>query len=370
MTRPPRSAFIAAVLACTALGAVVVALSARAEAKKPAPKAPVPAAQQAPVSVQMAPVQTVQAAPREDVTGSLEPARQLQLGFEVGGRLARILVAKGAPVAEGQVIAQLDPEISDAQVAQAEAGLKAAEAQAAVAADTARRQAELRTSGGVSEWQQRSADGQAQAAAAQVLAVKAQLAQARAARRRHDLRAPFAGVLVASPDQVGGLMGPGATPFTLEQLDPLTLRVTVPEAVRAQVKPGARVRVESVTGGASIDQAVVKTVIPSADPGTRRVPVEITVPNKDGRFTAHTMARARLTLGQDEIALSVPSSALASTGGDHVFVLGESGQVRKVAVQVIERGTRQVVLRAPEKVTRVIDNPAIDLVDGARVTVQ
>ena len=57
----------------------------------------------APVS--MAPVKIVKSAPREEITGALQPAKALQAGFEVSGRLARILVKKGTVVGEGQVIA-------------------------------------------------------------------------------------------------------------------------------------------------------------------------------------------------------------------------------------------------------------------------
>lgn len=370
MNRTRRNTVIATTLGLGAVAALVIGLAARAEAKNPAPKAPLAAQAQAPQTVQLAATVPVKSQAREEVTGSLEPQRQLNLGFEVAGRLYRVEVKKGSPVAEGQVIARLDPEIADAQVAQAEAAVKAAEAGAAVAADSASRQGELQKSGSVSEFQSSSASGQAKAAAAQVLMAKAQLAQARALRRRHDLRAPFAGVLTAAPDQVGASMQPMATPFTLEQLDALTLRVAVPESARSLVVVGTKVRVESVSGGIVSDQALVKTVIPSADPNTRRVPVEVAVPNKDRRFTAHTMARARLSLGKDEAALSVPATALASSGGDHVFVVGSAGELRRIPVQVIERGTSQVVLRASEDLQAVVDYPAVDLKDGAKVSVK
>src|SRR5207302_5679666 len=162
-----------------ALGAV--ALSARA-------KTPVNLAANnpGPAAVSLAKVVTVKSAPREEITGALNPAKELKVGFEVGGRLARILVRKGAFVGEGQVIAQLDPELADAQVLQAEAAANAAQAQFAMASDTAQRQTQLQQTGSVSEWQGKSANSQATAASAQLQAARAQLAQARAARKRHD----------------------------------------------------------------------------------------------------------------------------------------------------------------------------------------
>ena len=176
-------------------------------------------------------------------------------------------------------------------------------------------------------------------------------------------------MLIDAPDQVGATVSPGKDLFTLEQLDPLVLRLTVPETARA-LRPGSKVHVEAVGGAASTDEAIIKSIIPSADPATRRIPVEVMVPNQDGRFTAHTMARAVLPLGEPQQAVAVPATALASVGGDHVFILGEDGQVRRVAVQVIERGPKEAVVKSAEPLARVVDYPAVDLAEGTKVSIR
>jgi len=342
-----------------------VALSARAKTRT----AVTVAAGNPPPAVNVTEVKSVRSAPREEITGALNPAKELKAGFEVAGRLDRILVKKGALVAEGQLIAQLDPELADAQVQQAEAAVKVAEAQSAIAADTATRNAELARSSTISEAQLRNANSSAAGASAQVQAAKAQLAQARANRRRHDLRAPFAGVLIDAPDQVGATVAAATSLFTLEQLDPLVLKLTVSDTARALLQAGARVRVEAVGGSASTEDAWVRAVIPSADPSTRRIPVEIVVPNTDSRFTAHTLARAVLPMGASEDVLTAPASALSSQGGDHVYAL-VMDEVKRVPVQVIERGAQQVVFKASQPVEKVVDYPAPDLQDGAKVSVK
>jgi multidrug efflux pump subunit AcrA (membrane-fusion protein) len=164
-------------------------------------------------------------------------------------------------------------------------------------------------------------------------------------------------------------VAPGAALFTLEQLDPLVLKLTVSDSAREVLKVGTKVHVESVGAGAVTEDAWVRTVIPSADPATRRIPVELVVPNKGARFTAHTLARAVLPMGDVEDALSVPASALSSEGGDHVYVVaGES--VRRIPVQVLERGAEKIVVKATQPMDQVVNYPAPDLVDGARVSVK
>lgn len=355
-------------IAAISLAAVAIAaaftLSARARTRAAA--APRPAALP---HVTLAQVKAVKSAQREEITGSLRPARALRLGFEVGGRLSQVLVRKGTQVAAGQVIAQLDAELADAQVLQAEAAVEAAEAQAAMAADTAQRQGELQQSGSVSEWQGKSSSTQAAAALAQSKAAKAQLAQARAARRRHELQAPFAGVVTEAPDQIGAIVGPGTPLFTIETLDPLILELTVSESARALLASALAVHVEAVGGTAVTDRAHIRAIVPSADPSTRRIPIEIAVPNPAGEFTAHTLARAVVSLGAEKESLALPASALSSEGGDHVFVVAGDA-VHRIAVEVTDRGAEQVLVRASEPFQRVVDYPSPDLREGARVAVQ
>lgn len=304
----------------------------------------------------------------DEVSGALFPAKLLPLGFEVGGRLALIKANKGDAVKTGQLLGMLDTEISDAQVAQAEAGLAAAEAGAEMAADVAQRNEKLQAEGSVSDVQSKGAQTSSKQAASQVAMAKAQLAQARAARKRHELKAPFAATIIDAPEQIGMTIGPGMPQFILQQLDPLILKTTIPESSRSQVKVGAKVKVTSVASGVSTDQATVKLVLPSADPATRRVPVEITVPNADGRFVANTLAKANLPMGGPQQALSIPSSALGSTGGEHVFTVTAQGTLKRVPVTVLTRNAKEVTLVSPESMTTVVDYPTSALVDGAKVS--
>ena len=314
------------------------------------------------------PARAVTASTREAVTGQLGPSKLLPLGFEVGGRLAVSRAVKGDVVKAGQSLGNLDPEIINAQVAQAEAAVMAAEAGAALALDVAARNEKLKAEGSVSDLQFRQTDTQAKAAKAQVSQAQAGLAQARAGQKRHFLAAPFNATVVDAPDNTGGLLGPGTPVYVLMQLDPLVLKVTVPENVRQHLRSGLKVRVEAVGSGASSDDAVIKVVMPSADPQTRRVPLEITVPNTDGRFVANTLARVTIPLGEAKAAIVIPSTALGTTGGEHVFSVDDAGVIKRVKVNVMERANTTVTVQPEVLVTQVVDYPTSALVDGARVS--
>jgi RND family efflux transporter MFP subunit len=367
--KPSRTPSTARRFAATGVLAAALSLSAcaKADAASPAPAeastAPVPV-------VKLIESRSTQATPTEEVTGSLYPSQALHVGFEVGGRLESVLVKKGQGVKKGQVLATLNVEIVDAQVAQAEAAVAAAEAGATMAEDVASRNAKLQEQGNVSDLQNRTAATTSQQAQAQLLAAKAQLAQARAARRRHELRAPFAGTIIDAPEQTGATVAPGVPLFNLEALDTLILKTTVAQSARANLKPSSKVRVEAIGGTVVTDEALVRVILPSADPATRRIPVEIAVPNAEGRFVAHTLARAVLSMGEQQEVKVLPASALSAANGDHVFVVGPSGEVRRVEVQVLERRAREVVVKAATPLDKVVDYPAAGLKDGTRVSVK
>jgi membrane fusion protein, multidrug efflux system len=361
MKRPIRLLLACALTVAAAL--VLPSCEARARAQEAPAQAPA-------VRVQFASAQPVTTSPKEDVTGTLEPSKRVQLGFEVTGRLARVVVKKGQSVHEGDLLAELATDLVDAQLQQAEATLQGALAQADSARDIAQRTEKLKAGGAVSEQQGKTVVSNARNADAQVALARAMVAEMRAKRARQVLRAPFSGVVVDAPDQPGITVSTLVSLFTLEQLDPLTLHLTVAETARGALAPGSKVRVSAVGSGARTEEATVSVVIPSADGATRRIPVELLVPNADGRFTAHTLVRAELGLGAAQAATELPATALASVGGDHVWVVGADGVVARVAVHVVERGAKSVVVLAETPLAQVVDSPAADLVEGARVLVQ
>jgi RND family efflux transporter MFP subunit len=318
--------------------------------------------------VRLVPAKASQSTAKELVTGQLGPSKLLPLGFEVGGRLAVSRVSRGDVVKAGQALGNLDTEIIDAQVAQAEAQVMAAESGSLLATDVAGRNEKLKEEGTISDVQSKQTDTQAKAAQAQLAMAKAGLAQARAGQKRHYLRALFNATVIDAPDQVGGMTGPGNPVYILMQLDPLILKATIPEAVRGQVKAGLKVHVEAVGSPAATDEAVVKVVLASADPQTRRVPVEVLVPNGDQRFVANTLAKLVIPLGAEQKAVLIPSTALGTSGGDHVFTVDGGGTLKRVAVTVMERETGAVLVVPASPVTQVVDYPTTALVDGAKAS--
>jgi len=181
--------------------------------------------------------------------GTVEARRSYALGPTVASRVARVLVDQGDVVKAGQLIAELDPvdledrvasgnlaaERASSTIRAAEAQLAEAQSRAQLAIASARRSAELRAQGFVSQEATDAKGHEANAAKAAVDAAAAQLAAAR--RDRERALADVAGVgklraqarLVSPVDGVvsARLVEPGTTivagQAVLQVIDPATL---------------------------------------------------------------------------------------------------------------------------------------------------
>jgi HlyD family secretion protein len=221
--------------------------------------------------------------------------REVDLGFRVGGRIAAIGVEEGDKVKPGQQLAALDQAPIDARVAeadatvatarakldllrngsraqdiaQARAGVAAAEAVYRKAQEDADRREGLVEPGAISRgaWQATQAQldtSKAQLDQAQqtysklkqgprpeeIAAAKAQLQSAEAARQaikvdRSDtvLTAPSAGTIVTRAEEPGAIVAPGATVLTLSIDRPLRVRAYVAETDLSRIAPGMKVTV-------------------------------------------------------------------------------------------------------------------------------
>ncbi|HEY3446071.1 MAG TPA: efflux RND transporter periplasmic adaptor subunit [Myxococcales bacterium] len=313
----------------------------------------------------------VRYAPQVVATGMIKPRQTAQLAFSVGGTLSRIAVKRGDEVKEGALLMALDDAAAGATVRQTEAAIAAAKAQLDLAEDGLRRITAIREKDGATEMQVVQVRAQRDLAAAQLAAAQAQAELARINLAHQYLRAPFAGIVLKVPEGLGTVVGPGVPVLGLSSTRQLYLETSLTQEDVAGLKPGAKVSVRVPASGVSTDEATVAVVLGVVDPMTTRIPVEIAVPNADGRFLAGAFARAQLPRGAERDAFKIPSSALVQReAGFAVFSSGPESRARLLPVRLLgEEGESSVVL--PEDgtwtrgATRVVLSPAAGLSEGA-----
>jgi len=137
------------------------------------------------------------------VSGTLTPVNLVQVGAAVSGTVLRLHSDFNAPVKAGQLLAELDPALLDADLAQAAAQVRSAQASLSLAHSRWVRVQSLVSQGF-------AARAEADEAAAQVATAEATLAQHQAAvqraqrnRRNAEIRSPVAGTVVSREVSVG-----------------------------------------------------------------------------------------------------------------------------------------------------------------------
>lgn len=277
------------------------------------------------VSVVRATAETWQ--PRVDLDGTLAAEHSAELGFKVGGRLARVNVSVGDRVRAGAVLADLDVAEAAAQASAGEAQLRAAEASLAMAEDAERRTLPLVQNGSFAEASGVQASSQRALAVAQRDAARAQLELARAALGNHRLLAPFAGTVTRAPNGIGAVVAPGQTLFEVVDTSTLKLSTTVAEDDANLLAEGAAIHV--ATEGGTVTGRVT-AILATLDARTRRVPVVAEFDNAPSKASARpntaplragAFVRAWVATRQPLAVLRVPHAVLRPGSRDEAFAV-------------------------------------------------
>jgi multidrug efflux system membrane fusion protein len=231
---------------------------------------------------------------------------------ETTGIVSAVNVVKGQTVAKGDIICTIDQGARAAAVAQAEAAL----AQAQVDFDTNK---SLREKG-------LAAANTVNALESALKAAQAGFDQAKLEFDRTTVKSWVAGVVQDPIVTVGTMLAAGQPCATVVELDPMLFVANVPEARIARAELGLPASVETVTGQKV--EGKVSYIASLADEATRSFPVEIEIPNADGKVLSGITATATVTMG------TVPAHLLPQS----VLTLNDEGAlgVRTVKDGVVE----------------------------------
>jgi RND family efflux transporter MFP subunit len=339
--------------------------------------------------------------------GSFAAQQEVILSAKVPGRVQALHVDLGSRVHAGDLVAQIERRDYELAVQQAEAALAQARArlglpldgpdqappleqlstvkEAQAVLDEAqhewKRVQELATAGIASQAELQAAEKTYQVAlnryhvaledARQRRAAldqrRAELEMARQQLAETTLRAPFAGAIQARHVSLGQYLERGAPIATLVQIDPLRLRLEVPEPQAGRVRLGQPVRFV-LTGESRERTATVTRLSPSLDQQTRVLVIEADVPN-DGSLHPGSFARARIVVETNALAVVVPAEAIRAFAGLEKVFVEDNGVAVERDITTGDRGDGWVeVTRGLQAGERVVLEPG-NLRSGQRLQV-
>jgi HlyD family secretion protein len=268
------------------------------------------------------------------IIGTIAARYDMPIGVEGdAGRVSGIYVEAGDRVKRGQILARLNVSVLQPQVANLEAALEQARAEAELADAEYRRAQAVGAAGALSaeETQRRRSTGVT--AAAKVKVAAAQLAEAQARLARADIRAPADGIILTRNVEVGQTATPGGEAlFRLSEGGEIELRGQVAEQDLPLLQVGQPVDVR-LTGTSRIYQGHVRLLPAVIDPQTRLGMARVSL-TPDPNLRPGAFARAEVTVSNAERAVLPQTAVLNDEKGSYVLIVNAQNKVERRSVRV------------------------------------
>ena len=268
------------------------------------------------------------------IIGTIAARYDMPIGVEGdGGRVAAIYVEAGDHVKRGQVLARLNVSVLEPQVANLEAALEQARAEAELADAEYRRAQAVGASGALSaeETQRRKSAGVT--AAAKVKVAAAQLAEAQARLARAAVRAPADGIILTRNVEVGQTATAGGEAlFRLSQGGEVELRGQVAEQDLPRLMVGQLVNVR-LTGTTRVYEGRVRLLGAVIDPQTRLGQARVTL-TPDPNLRPGAFARAEVTVSNADRAVLPQTAVLTDDKGSYVLIVNAQHKIERRTVHV------------------------------------
>jgi RND family efflux transporter MFP subunit len=268
------------------------------------------------------------------ITGTIAARYDMPIGVEGdAGRIAAIYVEAGDHVKRGQVLARLNVSVLEPQVANLEAALDEARAEAELAEAEYRRAQAVGASGALSAEETQRRKSAAVTAGAKVKVAAAQLAESQARLARASVRAPADGIILTRNVEVGQTATPGGEAlFRLSEGGEVELRGQVAEQDLPLLKVGQAVNVW-LTGTSRVYPGQVRLLGAVIDPQTRLGMARVSL-TPDPNLRPGAFARAEVTVSNADRAVLPQTAVLTDDKGSYVLIVNAQHKIERRTVRI------------------------------------
>ncbi|MFZ5555403.1 MAG: efflux RND transporter periplasmic adaptor subunit [Pseudomonadota bacterium] len=282
--------------------------------------------------------------------GTLNPVILVNVGTQISGTVKTLQADFNQRVEAGQILAELDPALIEADIAKSRAELASAEAGLRLAQVRERRNRELVAKGFVNQAQLDDSIKEREAADAQVRAARAALDRQQVNLRYSVIRSPISGIVVARNVDIGQTVAASfQTPVLFQiakDLKQMQIYASVAEADVGAIRIGQTVR---FTVDAYPEREFTGTVSqirlnPTVQQNVVTYNVVVSAANDEEILLPGMTANVQITLRTREDVLRVPNAALRfvpdadsarpkAGGGKTVYKLDRKGVLVPVEVR-------------------------------------
>ena len=338
---------------------------------------------QTPVPVRAVRLDRTGAGEERHYFGAVQGSQRVNLSFRVPGPLVEFPVETGSRVKKGQLIARIDPRDFRTRLSDARSQMAQASARYSQAQSNFRRYDELYKKQVVSQAQYDQFRTALDVARSSLRTAEAGVSAAQNALADTELRAPFAGVIVARMAEKFQDVQPMQPVVSLQNLENVEIVVNVPEedVANLAVSGGDVMEKFSVTIDAlpgKSYKAAFKEISAQSNPRTRTYPATVVMPQPDDARTLPGMSvlvTVRLPVSaapSSDAGYAVPLEALVGdvSGSCWLWRCSNDGTIEKVTVTPGEfRGSSILVTGSLKEGVLIVTAGARDLREGQTVKV-
>lgn len=277
--------------------------------------------------------------------GQIESRFVVPARSRIGGTVTALSVTEGDAVQAGQVIARIEDEKLQLQLAAAEARLAAARSELENAGAELTRSETLLARGSTTQQavdRVRTAVTVARNAVSELESAKAVIRQQ---MQEGDVIAPAEGRVLAIPARLGEVILAGEPVATIAGGE-MFLRLAIPERHAEGLRPGATV---AIGEGAARREGRIEKIYPLIEGG--RVTADVAAAGLSDAFVGNRIL-VRVPVGDRDV-LAVPHAALHRSGGLDFVDLSAGGAVQRVIV-------------VPGPAVETPEGPMVEILSGLR----
>ena len=307
------------------------------------------------------------------LTGTVTSRRSADLSPQVSGLVEAVLVDEGVRVRKGDVILKLDQELAKLTLDSAMAKTRQAQFELADAkrrlAD-ARRLAKQQT---ISENDVQSLQAEVNIDDAALQRARAEQQQQEARLRRHQVVAPFDGVISHKYTESGEWISPGESVAELVAVDDLRIDFQAPQSIfsKTRIDTPIQVRLDALTG--SSFKGKITTIVPVAKAEARTFMIRVAIAADELQMTPGMSANGVLKLdtGQEAVVVSRDAILQHPDGRTTTWIVNEDKTVSERLVKTgLSFNGNVVIVEGLDDGVRIVLQGNESLREGQAVSIQ
>ena len=291
-----------------------------------------------------------------NLPGIIEPWTDLELLAKISGEVIQVRVAEGDRVAQGEIIARIDP--ADYQIA-----LDGAEASYRLASANLKRLEKLYKKGLIPKAELENIETQVQT-------TQAEMKNAALRLSRCNITAPMSGVIRRLDAKKGLLLNVADPIARILKIDTVKAVIGIPESDVSTVRNIDTVKLKVQALNHRIIEGRKHVLTASPDNAARLYNLELAIANPDGMLLPGMFVRAEIVKEVAEASIGVPLyTVITRNGQQYVYVEGDGVARRRPVKLGILENWRVQITKGLEPGDRVIVEGHRNVEDGQRVNI-